>query len=120
MSIRRYLPLKKGEIVHAKMIDKNGDDLWALAVIRKVKDDGTVDVKHFDGEIFESLPSGPFIRRFDWRFEKGSRVKAMWKQDGWFEAVVAKVNADGTYDIDFDDGDFRSGAQKDEIRFTWA
>ena len=119
ISIRRYIPLKKGEIVKSKVIDKNGDDLWVLSVITKVKDDGTVNVKHFDGEKLESLPAGIFVQRFDWRYQKGSRVKAQWKDHGWFKALVAKVNSDGTYDIDFDDGDFRSSVDKSEIKFTW-
>lgn len=72
IAIRRYIPLKKGEIVKSKVIAKNGDDLWILSVITKVNNDGTVNVKHFDGEKLESLPAGIFVQRFDWRYQKGS------------------------------------------------
>jgi len=119
MSIRQYIPPRVGEIIQAKMIGHNGEELWVLATVLDLKSDGTVDVRHIDGRVYESLPKS-FIQRFDWRFEKGSRVKAMWKQHGWFDAVIAEVNEDGTYDVQFDDGDFRSGAGRDDIRFVWA
>ena len=119
ISIRRYIPLTEDEIVQSKIIDKNGNDEWKLSTITKVNDDGTVDVKHFDGETFYSLPAGIFVQRFDWRYQQGNRVLAKWKDHGWFKAKVAKVNSDGTYDVDFDDGDFRKSADKSDIKFAW-
>lgn len=37
-------------------------------------------------------------------FKAGDRVDAVWTDDVYYEAKVAKANADGTYAVDFDDG----------------
>jgi hypothetical protein len=35
---------------------------------------------------------------------------------GWFPAIIVEVHEDGSYDLDFDDGDSDFGVPVDEIR----
>ena len=48
----------------------------------------------------EGNPAGPF--------SVDDRVEARWKSDhgGWYRGKITKVNSDGTYAVQFDDGDF--------------
>ena len=47
-----------------------------------------------------ATPAGPF--------SVDDRVEARWKSDhgGWYRGKITKVNSDGTYAVQFDDGDF--------------
>ena len=40
------------------------------------------------------------------QFEIGEEVGALWKNGNYYGAFIVGVHADGTYDIDFDDGDY--------------
>jgi hypothetical protein len=50
-------------------------------------------------------------------FAVGDRITARFGGgDDWFNGQVAKVNNDGTYDIDYDDGDEETHAAADQMR----
>lgn len=43
-------------------------------------------------------------------FEVGDKVKTNFKGKGrWFDSRIRSVNSDGTYDIDYDDGEKDNG-----------
>ena len=51
-------------------------------------------------------------------FEVGAKVEARYNgDDEYFSCVIAKMGLDGTYDIDYDDGDNKkTGVKKELIR----
>ncbi|GMH68325.1 hypothetical protein TrRE_jg8544, partial [Triparma retinervis] len=49
--------------------------------------------------------------------EANYRVKEQFQnKSAWYEGVVAKVNKDGTYDVQYDDGDFEEGVEEVSIK----
>ena len=119
--IRKYVKPEEGEIVRAKMYNDNGEELWMLVSISQVRDDSTVNVMtHIDETLVEGIPFES-IYRFDWSYAKNSLVTAMWNESGeWFKALVRNMNEDGTYEVEFVDGDFLRSVPKEDIRFRWA
>ena len=118
-AVRRYFPLRQDEIVEAKVIDGD-DDVWMLASVSEVHGHGVgtvVEVATSDG--FQATLPLTHVRRLDWAYAEGSRVMAHWEDDGEFKAFVSRVNADGTYDVTFEDGDFLPDVQREDLRFRW-
>mmetsp|Transcript_34516 Transcript_34516/g.102539 ORF Transcript_34516/g.102539 Transcript_34516/m.102539 type:complete len:991 (-) Transcript_34516:30-3002(-) len=50
------------------------------------------------------------------QFEVGQRIEGDWKNYGhWYPGKIAKINADGTYDIKYDDGFTERGVKLDNV-----
>ena len=50
-------------------------------------------------------------------FEAGAKIEALYKgKKHWYTGAVDKVNADGTYDVIYDDGDTEKGVKPEHIR----
>ena len=85
----------------------------------KVHSDGTVDVDTPSFGLFERVTTEN-IRRFDpeGRLKEGSRIEAFFQGGGdeWYPGVVLKVNIDGTYDVEYEDGDTELGVEAADIR----
>lgn len=53
-------------------------------------------------------------------FSLNSRVEGNWKgRNTWYRGVIAAVADDGTYNIQYDDGDFEEGVPSDRIRLQY-
>jgi hypothetical protein len=50
----------------------------------------------------------------------GAKVLANFHADGFWEpGKIAKMNADGTFDVEYDDGDYEEGVKRDNLK-EWA
>jgi hypothetical protein len=49
-------------------------------------------------------------------FAKGDRVSAQWTNGSWYPGKISAVNADGTYDIAYDDGDKSKALPASKVR----
>lgn len=51
-------------------------------------------------------------------FKRGKKVLARFPDvpHEWFPGIIAKVNSDGSYAIQYDDGDYSQSVQRDEIQ----
>ena len=48
------------------------------------------------------------------QFDVGARIEGNWKNYGtWYKGKITKQNADGTYDIVYDDGDSESNVKEE-------
>src|SRR4051812_24265832 len=48
-----------------------------------------------------SAPAAPAAAAF----KVGDRVEGQWTNGDWYDGKIGKINADGTYRVDYDDGD---------------
>ena len=76
-----------------------------------VATDARLDVEAHDGEVHArragSAPGAASVDLPVVRFNVKSRVSGNWQGAGqWFPGSVVTVNGDGTYAIQYDDGDF--------------
>jgi hypothetical protein len=112
--VRAYKPLEVDDVVAVRSEDLE----YVNGRVVKVHPDGTVDIDTPFLGLFERVTTLD-IRRFDpeERFEEGSPVFALFQGgDEWYGAVVSKVNADGTYDLEYEDGDTEFGVEAAYIR----
>jgi hypothetical protein len=113
--VRAYKPLEVDELVGARSEDVE----YYNGRVVKVHSDGTVDVDTPALGLFERVTTEN-IRRFDpaKRLKKGSRIEALFQGEGdeWYPGVLLKVNADGTYDVEYEDGDTELGVEAADIR----
>ena len=91
---------------------RSEDLVYVNGRVVKVHSDGTVDIDTPSLGLFERVTTND-TRRFDpeERPKEGSRILALYEGEGdeWYPAVVSKVNADGTFDIMYEDGDTELG-----------
>ena len=50
------------------------------------------------------------------KYKAGDKVEALWKGSSFFKGTIALVNADGTYNINYDDGDKESNVKESNIK----
>lgn len=50
------------------------------------------------------------------KFKVGDKVEARWKGGSYYKGTIAAVNADGTYNINYDDGDKESNVKEMNIK----
>merc|ERR1711968_270096 len=94
--------------------------------IRRVNRDGTFDIDYDDGEremgveenLIRSLePSGGGGGGSSARLEEGMKVEARYRgKSRYYPGKIRRVNRDGTFDIDYDDGDSDKGLPEEMIR----
>jgi WD40 repeat protein len=63
------------------------------------------------------LPDNLAVPKPGCKFAKGQPIKARWKKGHRFNGVVMECNDDGTYDVQFDDGD-RENAEPEDMMFA--
>jgi hypothetical protein len=129
-SIRRYESFVEGDIVESEYEGQAGK--WFQAKISKVHPLGSCNVHYVDGDMDLyiattgvrkiSPPPLPISLRVDpeTRYEngffQGQRIKANYMNTGeYFDGYVMHVNADGTYDLLFRDGDSEKGVRREKI-----
>lgn len=54
------------------------------------------------------------------KFAVGTKVEARWKGGSWYKGTVSAIAADGTYSINYDDGDKESGVKESNIKLQAA
>ena len=111
--------LREGMKVEARY---RGKSRYYTGVIKRENRDGTFDIDYDDGEK-EMFVAEELIRSLESTNSKvdirlGDKVEALYKGKGtkWFKGKVSRVNSDGTFDIDYDDGDHDFGALASNVR----
>ena len=95
-----------------------GGGTWYDGIIVAANGD-TFDIQFDDGDFEAGVPAGrlrlaaePVVLLFD----VGSRVQGNWKRGGtWYRGAVVAANG-GTFDIQYDDGDFEAGVPVGRLR----
>jgi hypothetical protein len=107
---------KLGDKIQAKW--KGGS--YYPGTIAMVNTDGTYNINYDDGDkesnVMEAnikLPEP--VAKSTTTFKAGDKVKAKWKGGSYYTGTIATVNADGTYNIDYDDGDKESNVMSANI-----
>lgn len=112
--VRAYKPLEVDDLVGVR-----SENEYYNGRVVKVHSDGTVDIDTPSFGLFERVTTEN-IRRFDpeARLKEGSQIEALFQGEGdeWYPGVVLKVNADGTYDVEYEDGDTELGVKAANIR----
>ncbi|OQR88598.1 hypothetical protein ACHHYP_06727, partial [Achlya hypogyna] len=100
-----------------------GKSTYYPGKITKVHSDGSCDIDYDDGEK-EKRVEKDFIRLVpgatddaEVRLRVGSKVEAKYKgKSKLYPGTIAKVHSNGTYDIDYDDGEKETNVAKELIR----
>ncbi|CAM9381976.1 unnamed protein product, partial [Hapterophycus canaliculatus] len=120
--------LMEGDRVEA---DFRGRGRYYPGRISRAHRDGTYDVAYDDGEKERGIGSG-LIRASERgdagadegrsgvrsRMQRGDRVEARYRGRGtkFYKGKVARVNSDGTLDVDYDDGEKEIGIAAEHVR----
>eukprot|EP00953_Heterococcus_sp_UTEX-ZZ885_P010886 6325-Heterococcus_DN1.PRE.2 len=119
------LQLQEGDAVTAHY---RGRERYYSGVIRRVHRDGTYDINYDDGEKELSVP--PEYIKFDSKSTtstsntktatailEGDAIEARYRgRERWYAGVVRRVNRDGTYDINYNDGEREVGVAAELVR----
>jgi len=109
------MSLKAGDRVRALW---QGGSTYYSGEITKVNADGSFAITYDDGDKEDKVPlslveapkpKGTGV------FAVGTVVSARYQGGSYFPGKVAAINADGTYDIQFDDGDFEAKVPAGEV-----
>ncbi|KAH8074568.1 tudor domain-containing protein [Aureococcus anophagefferens] len=105
-----------------------GKSKWYPGKIGRDNGGGTYDIDYDDGEqekgVEEALirggaskPSKPSAGGSGGAFPKGAKVEARYRgKSKWYPGKIARDNGDGTYDIDYDDGESEKKVAEELIR----
>merc|ERR1719230_2458315 len=90
--------------------------------IAHVHRDGSCDIDYDDGEkesrvepsLIKALePAGRGGRRDDDKLEAGTKIEARYRgKSRYYPGTIARAHLDGTYDIDYDDGEKEMGVER--------
>lgn len=118
----RLLPekLKEGMKVEGNY---RGRGRWFPARIKRELEDGTYDLDYDDGESEKGVVA-QLIRRLGGEvsndrgaFVEGAKIEANYRGSGrYFPGKLARVRGDGSFDIDYDDGEKEHRVREDWIR----
>lgn len=50
------------------------------------------------------------------KYKVGDKIEALWKGRSYYKGTIAALNADGTYNINYDDGDKESNVKEENIK----
>jgi len=107
----RPVNISVGDLVLAKY----EEDGWYTATVQRDNGNNSFQLK-WDEDDTESAVTRDFIRLLP-PITEGARVVAVWEEDGhWYDAVVQKVNADGSFVVKYDEDDSEATLQKAKIR----
>ena len=97
---------------------------WMTGTVVEIEDDESISVKDYSsGDVFDDL--SPSLLRPSARVKGetnvvGLQVMARYKGgDRYFPGVIVEDNGDGTYDIQYDDGDYEDSVKKDMMTFEY-
>ena len=98
--------------------DKVVHDTLGKGTITECNSDGTYSIKLDSGELKERIPPSLLKKEVVAKdLSLGQKIVANWKGYGKeYPGKIALVNDDGSYDIDYDDGDKEKNVGADRIR----
>ncbi|OWZ06258.1 hypothetical protein PHMEG_00021513 [Phytophthora megakarya] len=118
--------LKQGQMVEAK---RNGNDGYSPGVITRCRLNGSYDVDFDDGEKVLAVPAIDVRRMLSTgakttatnikkdSYTVGQSVEAQYKgKSKFYPGVISRCRLNGTYDIDYDDGEKETGVAPELIR----
>jgi hypothetical protein len=114
------------EVGVAVEADYKGRGKFFAGKISRVRLNGTYDVDYDDGEkelgvskeLIRVYPAAaPRNRREDGELDVGTFVEANFKAKGnWYFGKIVRARLNGTYDIDYDDGESELGVAREHIK----
>ena len=119
---RSSLNYRVGARIEAKY---GGRGKWYKGVISRINSNGTYDVEYDDGDSergikpnnIRSISKSQFDADSDSLLSRGTRVEARYRgKSKWYKGKILRANTDGTYDIEYDDGDVERRVAKSLIR----
>eukprot|EP01047_Picozoa_sp_COSAG01_P037423 COSAG01_NODE_2972_length_6774_cov_7.923146_1_plen_1153_part_00 len=126
--VRPPPPHKNSRIEEGSKVEGNyeGRGRWYPGVIRRERANGTFDIHYDDGDrennvdrdrirlSTASAPSAPALT-------EGSKVEGNYRGRGrWYPGVIGRKRANGSFDINYDDGERELGVDRDMIRVSTA
>lgn len=114
------MPLEEGALVEARY---GGGIMWYEGKVRKTRKDGSYDIDYDDGER-EVKVKVDFVRarpirspvKPNLKLHLGATIIANNHGEGtWFPGHIAKVRVNGTFDVDYDDGEKEFGLSSDLV-----
>ena len=121
---------RKPRIEEGSKVEANyrGKGKWYSGKVKQIRSDGTMDINYDDGES-ETRVEPDLVRLLGAparslspparkaRIEEGSKVEANYRGKGkWFPGKVKRDRGDGTFDIDYDDGESETRVDEALIR----
>ena len=102
---------------------------WYSGKIKRVRLDGTFDIDYDDGEQ-ETRVDAALVRAIEsrgspgrsssggvGRLEEGAKVEGNYRGAGkWYSGKIKRVRLDGTFDIDYDDGEQETRVSESYLR----
>ena len=109
------LDVKVGEKVEARY---RGRSRYYPGKIRSINSDGTYDIDYDDGDKEKKVKTVHIRHRpLPGGYAVGEKVEAKWQRgSSYWPGKISSVNSDGTYDIDYDDGDKDTNVKTIHIR----
>jgi cytidine deaminase len=120
------LQLREGDKVEARY---RGRERYFPGTVRRANRDGTYDINYDDGEkelgvlaeyvrlIGSSGSTKKLTDVAELHLREGDKVEARYRgRERWFAGSVHRVNRDGTYDINYDDGERELGVAAELVR----
>ena len=91
--------------------------VWYSGYVSATNPDGTYDIVYDDGDYEKSLPSELVRQQGACKFQIGDQVEAMYRKNHqWYPGYISAVNADGSYDVVYDDGDYEKNVPSEFAR----
>eukprot|EP00980_Cylindrotheca_fusiformis_P007570 scaffold1580_cov116-Cylindrotheca_fusiformis.AAC.5 len=112
--VRRFVAYEIDENVEVRPED---DGVWYEGSIVNVKAGNLYDVEVEEGPVFHNLPQSALRRRRRHSVENivpdiGMKVLARFDEgDEYYSGIIVADNGDGTFSIQYDDGDFESSVK---------
>jgi hypothetical protein len=96
--------------------DYKGTGKYYPGKISRCRLNGTYDINYDDGER-ETGVEAEMIRSLAEKFEESDKVEGNYKGKGkYYPGKISRCRVDGTYDINYDDGERESGVEAEMIR----
>ena len=94
----------------------HGRGLWCPGKIAGMRTDGTFDIDYDHGE--EEIGAVKELMR-PVQSRDGAKVEGNYRGRGrWYPGTIARTNSDGTFDIDYDDGEKELGVEQELVRLV--
>jgi allantoicase len=116
-------PLKSARIEEGSRVEGNyrGKGKWYKGTVTRDRGDHTFDVNYDDGEsetrvdeLLLRLMGGSSSAAVE--LIEGSAVEAFYKGKKWYPGKISRVRLNGTFDINYDDGEKEIGVTRENVR----